>query len=68
MLLDFGSIINAKKFIYSAGNNVLIKNGILNMGVIVVYTKGKIINLGEINILSWRIDSIFENLYKKYSN
>lgn len=68
MLLDFGSIINSKKFIYSAGNNVLINNGIFNVGEIVIDTKGKIINLGEINILNWRIDSILKNLYKKYNN
>ncbi|NBM02461.1 MULTISPECIES: two-partner secretion domain-containing protein [Proteus] len=68
LLLDFGSIINSKKFIYSAGNNVLINNGIFNVGEIVIDTKGKIINLGEINILNWRIDSILKNLYKKYNN
>ncbi|MBG3012297.1 filamentous hemagglutinin N-terminal domain-containing protein [Proteus faecis] len=68
LLLDFGSIINVKKFIYSAGNNVFINNGILNVGEIVVDTKGKIINSGEINILNWRIDSIFKNVYEKYSN
>lgn len=39
LLLDFGSIINSKKFIYSAGNNVLINNGIFNVGEIVIDTR-----------------------------